>query len=57
VAEAPLVWAAILLWMLSVVCRGVIECLVGVLEWLLGVCDFNVLSIYYGGSDVVIGSI
>ena len=36
VAEAPLVWAAILLVVVRLVRRGGIERLVGVLEWLLG---------------------
>lgn len=36
VAEAPLVWAAILLVVLRFARRDGIECLVGVLEWLLG---------------------
>jgi hypothetical protein len=41
------VWAAILVVaVMKLDRREGIECLVGVLEWLLGGCDFNVVSIY-----------
>jgi len=37
--------------------RDGIVCLNGVLEWLSGICAFNAVSIYRGGSDVVIRKI